>query len=174
MMNIKETIRIALKKAITENYPMGAKYDKNAPWNKTDDVRQGKSPQNTIFDLIWSNNEFAVLKDKKGTQYVMYLDALNKEDLEPYADIKRTHTGNDDGIPDFDYDDWSINGDVIQRYVNDNIKSIKVGKGIDAYESNRYDLILLDPAMKKYMMSYAKHITNKKDRENFIKILSIN
>lgn len=151
---------------------MGAQHDPNAPWNQKDPA-PGQRAKNIVYKLLWTDNsEFAFFKCPEGV-CVMYIDGINKDELAPYADREETFLGYDeDGMPDVEYGDWEITGDVIENYVNDNLGGLSKGKGLSDYESGDYDLVLLDDELRADLMGTAKYIKNDKERDEFIKIVS--
>jgi len=172
-MNIKKIISEEVRKIFKENYPMGAEFDSNAPWNQDDNVRQGQKASESNYDLLWADNEFAFFKGQDGNVYVLYVDAIEKSDLEPFADREEEFLGKDeDGMPEVEYGDWEITDEVLENFVN--ASDITVGSGIDDYESGEYDLVMLDDRLRKELLSLAKYIKNDRARESFISILSGN
>lgn len=135
-------------------YPAGAEYDPSAPWNQEDpDYREGEKVEGN-YEVIGYNTEVAILKDKKGNLFAFYYYDVDNSELEPYADVEREYVGKDeDGMPDYDYaDEFDIDEDVISSYVNDNIDSMSVGKGLDDFESGA-DLALIDDELKNDLLS---------------------
>ena len=136
-----------------ENYPPGAEYDPSAPWNQKDpDTTTPIEPKsNEYFYVAYGpkkNVEMVILK-KKGTEdhYAFYCGHIEKSDLYDYGEVEMSYIGKDeDGNPDYDYDydNFEVTADVIERYVNDNVLTLKVGEGFDDYESGDFDLIKMD------------------------------
>lgn len=107
------------------------------------------TPKIKEFKTVAMNPEIAILKNAKGEFYVFnYLD-LDKKAFSDYAEIEKTYVGKDDeGNPDFDYsDNWDIEPYVIDNYINDNVKGISRGEGIDAFESG-ISLVKIDKPLK--------------------------
>jgi hypothetical protein len=173
-MNIRKIIQEELKKVFSENYPMGAEYHPDAPWNQVDNTREGEKAKQIKYKLIWTDeSEFAFLKDAAGNTYVFYIDGIDKDELEPYADREENYLGRDeDGMPDVEYGDWEITGDVIENYVNDNLNSLRVGKGLDDYESAEYELVMLDDELRNDLLTIAPYIKDEKKRAAFLSALS--
>lgn len=174
-MDIRKIIRNELRKIINENYPLGAKEDPDAPWNRVDNIKKGEKPGQIKYDVVWSDNvEMAILKDGLGKMYVFAtLSNLDKKDLEPYADREQTYIGRDEeGFADFEYGEWDVDYDVIENYINDNYDSMNFGFGLDDYESGDYDIIELDEELRKDLLGISKYIKNDKDRNSFISIIS--
>lgn len=173
-MNIRKIIQEELKKVFSENYPMGAEYHPDAPWNQVDNTREGERAKQIKYKIIWTDEtEFAFLKDAAGNTYVLYIDGIDKNKFEPYADREEMYLGRDeDGMSDVEYGDWKITGDVIENYVNDNLNSIRVGKGLDDYESSEYELVMLDDELRNDLLTIAPYIKNEKKRAAFLGVLS--
>jgi hypothetical protein len=135
-----------------ENYPAGAEHDPRAPWNQKDsDTTTPVDPKSKEYVYVAhgpkKNMEMVILK-KKGTDdyYAFYCGNLDKEDLYDYGEIEQTYVGKDeDGFPEYeyDYDNFEITPDVIERYVNDNLSNLQMGEGIDDYESGM-DMVKMD------------------------------
>jgi hypothetical protein len=124
----------------TENYPLGAKDDPRAPYNQIDPrFSRPTKPKSEPLKVIGYNNEIAILKGVDGSHYVFYYTDISDKDLA-------------DGDPDFEYGDFEIDGDVLQGYVNDNLKFLSKGEGVDAADSG-VDLVKIDSALKQELMS---------------------
>ncbi len=149
-MNIRKYIR----DVISENYPLGAANDPNAPWNDNTKYSTPEEPENSVFDVIAMNRDMAILKDSSGKKYFFYYEHLDRSELSDYAEREVVDAYRDeDGDMSIDYsDDWEIDENVIDRYVNDNISSLKVGKGFDDYESGNFDVIEIDGPLKQELI----------------------
>jgi hypothetical protein len=126
-------------------YPAGAADDPRAPYNQPrPDVRKGEKIDGN-FDIIYYNREIAIFKDANDDKYVFYYYDVDKDDFSPYADIEREFIGKDeDGDPMYDYDeDWEVDENAIESYLNDNIDSLKLGSGLDDYEMGS-DFVKID------------------------------
>lgn len=80
-------------------------------------------PSTDEFNLIYKNNEIAVLENNKGELFNFWFSEVNKEEFAPYAERNKTFVGKDsDGDADFDYDDFDgdITSTIIENYINDN------------------------------------------------------
>jgi len=175
-MDIKKIIQEEIRRVLSEdNYPMGARYDSSAPWNQEDpSVRGGEKADKINFEVEWysHNAGFAIIKDKKGRLYAFNTEMVDDSDYEPYADREEIDMGQDeDGFADIEYGDWDLDGEVIENYINDNMGEIKVGKGLDAWESGDYHAAEIDDEIKQDLMGMAKYISNIKDRQILIDIL---
>lgn len=156
-----------------DNYPLGAQNDLSAPFNQDDNTVDGIKSESSKYKLVWSNNEFAFFRDAAGNTYVLYVEEIDKSELEPYADRESTFDGNDeDGEPMVSYGDWEVDGEILSNYINDNAGSLRIGKGLDDYENGGYHLVLLDDGLKAELMETARYIKDESDRINFIKVLS--
>ena len=85
----------------------------------------------------------------------MLFRSLDKKDLYDYGEIERSYVGRDeDGFPEYEYDyeNFEITPDVIERYVNDNLSNLQIGEGIDDYESGM-DLVKMDGETVKDVIS---------------------
>lgn len=135
-----------------ENYPSGSVNDPRAPWNQKDmDIVPQVDPKSSEYKAVTygpkKNPELAILQ-KNGTEdyYTFIFSYLDKKDLYQYGEVGKTYSGSgEDGLPDYDYeyDDFEVTLDVIERYVNDNVGNLQVGSGIEDYESG-IDLVKID------------------------------
>ncbi len=172
-MDIRQIIREEIGKIFSENYPLGAANDPSAPWNQVDNTREGDKASVIKYRVVWTDNEFSFLKDAAGNVYVFYIDSVDKSDLEPYADREESYAGRDeDGDPIIDYGDWEITDEVIENYINDNLDSIAIGKGLDDYESGDYNLVMMDDEVRQELLRLTKYIKDDRTREKFIKVVS--
>ncbi|MEK6829534.1 MAG: hypothetical protein AABY15_05400 [Nanoarchaeota archaeon] len=172
-MNVREIIQEEIRKILSENYPLGAAQDPSAPWNQVDNIKQGDVAENIIYSLIWTDSsEFAVFKDAQGNKYLFYLGAVDKSDLEPYADREEEYMGRDeDGDPIVDYGEWEITDDVVENYVNDNLSSLQIGKGLSDYE-NGFDLIMIDEELRMDLMDLTRFFKDENRKAGFINAIS--
>ena len=129
--------------------------------------RQGTKVNNPKFGVLSYNREMALLKGEDGNIYAFYYDMIDRDSFEEYADLVVVDTQPDgEGGVDVEYgDDWEIDEDVIENYVNDNLDSLKIGKGLDAWESGDYQLVLVDDELKQDLLDIYD-----KDK-NLVKIL---
>jgi len=173
-MDIKKIIQQEIRKALNENYPAGAQYDSSAPWNQTDNTRKGNTASEISFEVIWyaGNAGFAIVKDKKGRLYVYNTELEDNDDYAEYADREEAFNGYDeDGMPDVDLGDWELDGDVIENYINDNLKYIRVGKGLDDFESGDYEAAEIDDEIKQDLMGTAKYVSDIRAKQSLLDIL---
>lgn len=105
-----------------------------------------------IFHVIAMNREIAILKDNTNALFVFYYYDLEEKELAQYADREKRYVGRADGEPDFEYDDnFDITSDTIEAYVNDNIRNISKGEGLEAFENNA-NLVKIDEPLKNELM----------------------
>jgi hypothetical protein len=173
-MKISKVIEEILSSQFASNLPLGAEYDKDAPYNQTDAIiRKGEIPNVSDYSVVWygHNAGISILKDKSGKLYTFNYEIVNNEDFEPYADREEIYTGKDeDGFPEFDYGDWELDGEVIERYINDNTEKYSVAYGKSAYDEGE-DLVEIDGDLKEELLDMAnKYI--KDNKEWLIKTLS--
>jgi len=81
------------------------------------------------YEVVNSDGEVALLKDKNGDQFIFYYSD-NKKEIEPYSS---------DG---YDIDDMAI-----QHYINDNSYGLSKGVGMVDYEAGK-DLVKVDDNLK--------------------------
>lgn len=175
-MNLRKHIQKEIGKIISENdnLPWGAQYIKDAPYNQEDgSIRKGKTPKENKYQAVWyeSGSGLALLKDAGGNLYAFSTDSVDGEDYEPYAERDEIYLGKDeDGMPDTELGDWSLNRDVIQNYVNDNLDSLQMGKGLSDYNDG-ISLVEIDEDLKLELLDFAtKYI--RLGKEELIDVLS--
>lgn len=125
------------------------------PANQPDpEYRRGTHIKNPKFIVLSYNGEMALLKGEDGNIYAFYYDMVDRNDFEEYADreiVDRYPDG--EGGWDFDYsDDWDVDDDVLQNYINDNLRTLKIGNGLDAWESGDFDLVLVDDELRQDLL----------------------
>jgi len=151
-MNIRDSIRQEIEKLYIKegasNLPLGAEYMSNAPWRDDENIKSGTEPKEYKLEILSfeDSDDYALFKDKNsGLFYVFYTDIENHDDYAEYADREEYFEGFDeDGDPMVDYGDWDLSDEVIERYVNDNLNNLNIGKGIEDWESGDYDLVEVD------------------------------
>jgi hypothetical protein len=175
-MNLRKHIQKEISRILSENdnLPWGAEYMKDAPYNQEDgSIRKGETPKENKYQAVWyeSNSGLAILKDASGKLYVFSTDSVDDVDYEPYADREEIYLGKDeDGMPDTELGDWSLDRDIIQKYVNDNLDSLQTGKGVSAYDDG-ISLVEIDEDLKLELINFAtKYI--KRGKEELIDALS--
>jgi hypothetical protein len=119
--------------AVDEEYdePNGASTDPRNPALQSND-EPARKPIKIEFKLVGNNNEIAILEDNNSF-YFFYFEHLDKSEF-------MDGQGN--------IDDYSI-----EYFINSNLKNIKIGEGIDAYESGNYDLVKIDSAVKSEILN---------------------
>jgi hypothetical protein len=142
----------------SDNLPAGAQNDPRAPWNQNDNFTEPRIAKNQTFKVIAMNREIAILADQQGALYSFYFYDLDKSDLMDYASVEITGAERDeDGDISYDYsDDFDIDADVIENYVNDNLNTIPKGDGLDAWEDGVL-LAKIDPELKADLMRLYDH-----------------
>lgn len=172
-MNIRKIISEELKRVFSENYPMGAENHPDAPWNQVDKTKEGEKAKEIVYDLTWTDNsEYAFFRDSSGNAYVLYIDSIERSELEPYADREEIYLGRDeDGFPDVEYGEWEITGEVLENYVNDSLGGLKIGRGLDDFYTADYDLVMIDDDLRNYLFEIADYIKDENKRKSFIDAL---
>ena len=155
--NLKRKIR-NLYNSLTENkpetmkgidedggYPAGAEHDSRAPYNDNSTYTQRKETPE-IFKVIYYNPEIAIL-ESKGNLYFFYYENIDKKDFIEYSEVPYENTR--DG---YEYSDFDIDAYAIQGYVNDNIKNMVPGAGLDSFEQGD-DFVKIDNEVKQGILS---------------------
>jgi len=135
------------------NYLAGTENDPNSPWNQDAEYKEPSTPKNIQLTVIAYNNEIAILKSKNGELYVFNYDFIDKDKFFDYAEVEKTYVGKDeDGYPEYEYGDFEIDKDVLERYINASLNSLSKGKGIDSFEAGD-ELVKIDEPLKNELVS---------------------
>lgn len=161
-MSVKEGIAQTLSEMlnpIEEDYPAGAEFDSRAPYNQPDPkIRKGERPTKKFVELKYSNPEIAIFRDlNSGEFYVFYYGDIDQKTFEPYAE--RQGFIDPDGDVEY-YDDFDIDEDVLENYVNDNFQKLSKGEGVDDFQSGETDLVLVNEELKNELL----HLYDKDSR----------
>jgi hypothetical protein len=160
--SVKEGISQTLTEMLTpieEDYPAGAEFDSTAPYNRPEPKRvRGEKPRKRFVELKYSNPEIAIFSDlNSGEMYVFYYGDIDYSLLEPYAD----RYGYTDADGDLEYDEnFEIDDDILENYVNDNFPNLTKGVGVDDFESGKTDLVLINEELKDELL----HLYDKDSR----------
>jgi len=168
-MDIKKIIREEVRKILKENLPAGAQFDTDASFNQVEPV-PSQNASNVQYHVVWygENAGVTLLKDNSGNLYGFNTDSVSDEEYAPYAAREEELMGHEDGIADVEYGEWELNGDVIENYINDNLKSISIGQGFEDFNSGA-NMAFVDDAFKRDLVGLSKHITNNKEEfENVV------
>jgi hypothetical protein len=144
---------------IQEDYPAGAEFDSRAPYNRPEpEIRRGEKPRQKFVELKYSNPEIAIFSDLKSSEmYVFYYGDIDYSLLEPYAERE----GFIDADGDIEYDEnFEIDDDVLENYVNDNFAKLTKGVGVEDFESGKTDLVLINEELKDELL----HLYDKDSR----------
>ena len=160
--SVKEGISQTLSEMLTpieEDYPAGAEFDSRAPYNREDPKSvRGERPSKIFVEIKYSNTEIAIFKDvNSGELYTFYYGDIDPKSFEPYAD--RYGFTDPDGDLEL-YDDFDIDDDTIENYVNDNFQTLTKGEGVDDFESGQTDLVLINEELKDELL----HLYDKDSR----------
>ena len=150
------------------NYPAGTENDPNSPWNQDVEYKEPITPKNIQLIAIAYNSEIAILKSKNGVLYVFNYDFIDKDKFFDYAEVEKKYVGKDeDGYPEYEYGDFEIDRDVLERYINANLNSLSKGNGVDSFEAGD-ELVKIDEPLKNELISlYDKS-------KSIVKVLSPN
>lgn len=159
---VKEGIAQTLSemlRPIEEDYPAGAQFDPNAPWNREEPKSvRGEKAAKKFVDLKYYNPEIAIFRDENsGEFYVFYYGDLDTKVFEPYAE--RQGFIDPDGDMEY-YDEFDIDDDTLENYVNDNFPKLTKGVGADDFVSGKTDLVLVDEELKSELL----HLYDKDSR----------
>ena len=144
---------------IQEDYPAGAEFDSRAPYNRPEpEIRRGEKPRQKFVELKYSNPEIAIFSDLKSSEmYVFYYGDIDYSLLEPYAERE----GFIDADGDIEYDEnFEIDDDILENYVNDNFPNLTKGVGVEDFESDKTDLVLINEELKDELL----HLYDKDSR----------
>lgn len=127
-------------------------YLPNHPANQADpQYSKGTHIKNPKLQVVGYNGEFAFVKGEDGILYAFYYDGIDRDEFLDYVDREIIGAEPDgEGGYDNEYsDEWDIDDDVLSDYINDNISGLKVGEGLDAWESGDFDLVKIDNELRQ-------------------------
>lgn len=148
------------------NTPMGSEEDKSAPWNSKEREYREDVRVSGQFEVIYYNDELAILTNKFGEKYLFYFANLNKDVFEPYANIEKTYIGRDeDDLADYEYSkDWDIDSETINNYINDNITTLSKGVGLSDFEEG-VDIVKIDRELGEDLLGLVKFFSKKNPKD---------
>ena len=142
-----------------------------SPFQKEKEISKPAKPKNEKFHTVYMFNFSAIMVDEKNEPYLFNYYNLNDKDFYPYGESEMDYIGKDeDGTPQFDYnyDNFDINGEVIENYVNDNLNSLSIGDGVDALEEGK-DLVKINlEVARELMILYKGNNELKKILNNYL------
>jgi hypothetical protein len=133
------------------NVPFGADFDSNAPWRTEDPhISKGEKSKDKFINVKYKNPEIAILSDiNTGDLFVFYHADLDSNVLANYA----TRHGFPDADGDIEYqDDFDIDEEVLENYINDNFQKISKGSGLQDFESGKVDMVKIDDEVKQELL----------------------
>ena len=142
-----------------DNLPAGAEFDSRAPYNREEPKTiRGEKPNKKFVDIKYTNSEIAIFRDLNTSEmYIFYYGDLDTKLLEPYTD----RYGILDPEGDVEYgEDFEIDDDTIENYVNDNFPKLSKGVGVEDFESGKTDLVMIDEDLKDELL----HLYDKDSR----------
>lgn len=145
----KTKLENQLKEYNNYDYPTGADADRSAPWHEKEPPEPSRSPKQRHVDVRAHDNEIAVMTDATGNDYVFYFGNLKKSDLADYGRVSGhwEKDGEGGGSFEMDLDNWDIDGEAIEGYVNDNWEKLTKGSGLQDWEKG-IDIVKVDDAVK--------------------------
>jgi len=119
-----------------------------------------KKPKQT-FSLVDSNRECVILHHG-GSYYAFDKNGIEPEKAEEIAidyigvpsEVERTEDGFETIYDASEYRSaYNLTGEAIVDYVNDNFAHLKVGDGLEAWETGSYDLVRIDQPLARELKS---------------------
>lgn len=142
------TINRSTKLEEAGDYPMGADIDSRAPFNQTNNLSNPITSKNIIYTVEWYDGYNAILK--KGDELFLFnMGSVSKDDYSEYAKREITTDYDEEGPYSLYSDEFEVNKDVIERYINDNLINLSIGNGYQAYEQGIYDIVKFDDELKE-------------------------
>ncbi len=132
------------------------------PANQVDNTKQGIKPKTSPLKLLWFYQDIAIFENG-GKFYAYNVETADEREYADYADREQSYDGRDeDGMADIDYGDWDMSGEIVDAYVNDNLRHLSTGKGIDDW-GDGVELVEIDREMAQDFMGLAKSTHIKPD-----------
>ena len=175
------------------NYPAGAEYDSNAPWNQRDpEYVRGVDlkPSEIKFEVVNSDySAVAVLKDKStGDIYALPFDSSDDE-FKDYMAVDREYIGRDedgDAEYEYDWDNAEVDDEAIEAFASDEAKYKGIGKGLEDFEDGKiapmdaevakevislydYDIKALEKSGRHTSSYYKRQYDNTKNAIEYLK-----
>ena len=148
----------AIERTLKENggYPAGAANDPSAPYNQNQKMSTPSRSKNQILNLVWFDNEDALFTGEGG-RFIFNTENVGREAFEPYVEREQTDSYKDEqGDHYTEYsDDWEVDGNAVEQFVNDNYSDLTKGVGVDAFESG-IELVKIDDELGQYLVGYFK------------------
>lgn len=141
-------------------------YDSSAPFNDNSKTKSIDPiiPSEKKYTELFTDSRTSIFTDGKN---MFYFDFQEKDDndFEDYAERSYNILGQDaEGDYDIEYNDYEVDGDTVERFVNDNYSHLNNGKGpskdvmgYDAMHDSENDFILLDDEAKKEYLTWFKN-----------------
>lgn len=127
------------------------------PANQVDNTERGIRPESSPYNLVWFSDDVAIFT-KDGQYFAFNVTSTDNDEYAEYADREAMDMGQDeDGFANVEYGDWSLNGDIVNAYVNNNIDHLSFGKGLGDYE-NGIDMSLITQDLATDLISFANYI----------------
>lgn len=96
----------------------------------------------TVVDII--DSELALLVSNDGSKYILHYGEIDSDEFMSASPNKGEYIGDDeDGLPLYNNDNYEIDVESIQAYINDNNGYIEIGHGIEDYYDG-YNLVKVD------------------------------
>jgi len=141
-----------------DNYPMGASDDPRAPFNQTNNVNEPNTPQNVIYTVEWYDGDNAILK--KGDELFLFnTGSVSKDDYSEYAEREITTDYDEEGPYSLYSDEFEVDGDVVERYINNNLTNLSIGNGYQDYEQGIYDIVKFDDELKELFSDELRNVS---------------
>jgi hypothetical protein len=129
-------------------YPAGADADRSAPWHEKEPRKPSKTPGKKYIDVRYHDNEIAILSDDGGNDYAFYHGNMEKSDFAEYGSVPGHWERDEDGGSLVnDLEDWELDNDAIEGYINDHWDSLTKGIGLEDWEKG-IDVVKIDDALK--------------------------
>lgn len=119
--------------------------------DEDEDHLSPEEPRGRDYKILHMNEEIGIFKKNKKA-FVFHHNSTPKEEFEPYAEVPIKYTGfkDEEGFADYDKEDFDVDGDVIERYVNDNLYGFNFGYGLEGF-SNSDDMVVITNKLKKQL-----------------------
>lgn len=101
-------------------------------------------PKNKEYVGLADGSEVTILKNKSGELYAFFRANYGDNDFRPYGEHDEADWESDSDI--------YVDEEVVARYVNDNLKSLSVGQGMEGW-SNGEDLVKIDHELAEEIFS---------------------
>lgn len=171
-----ETLRALIRRAIRENYPAGAEYDSNAPWNQSEpNVEHGKSVPSNLKVIGGDEEEEFLISNGEKVYVISKITVTENPDffrelVNTYGSVPYETEGPDeDGEPSYTYlwEDAELTTEDLISAAQDMINKGNIGSS-DDYATGESFIYELTPELAEELWSNNSNLVTLPQVSNLI------